>query len=190
MISQLQALIPALALAAGAEASGTETPAPKVKKAKKVKVPAAAAASPAEVVAKPKKPASDGTMAWHAFVKNVQETQPTRFAELKKHRIKCAVLPDRYAQSSALARDARVAVQVSMNLQGFAAKYTIAELSVMDWTVGEQGAFDEPADVQTRGPMLLHRNAEIDMGYGPDEEDGTPGAGNSDVESFDDHDPV
>ena len=85
MISQLQALIPALALAAGAEASGTETPAPKVKKAKKVKVPAAAAASPAEVVAKPKKPASDGTMAWHAFVKNVQETQPTRFAELKKH---------------------------------------------------------------------------------------------------------
>jgi deoxyribodipyrimidine photolyase len=85
MISQLQALIPALALAAGAEASGTETPAPKVKKAKKVKAPAAAAASPAEVVAKPKKPASDGTMAWHAFVKNVQETQPTRFAELKKH---------------------------------------------------------------------------------------------------------
>ena len=83
MISQLQALIPALALAAGAEASVTETPAPKVKKAKKVKAPAAAA-SPAEA-AKPKKPASDGTMAWHAFVKNVQETQPTRFAELKKH---------------------------------------------------------------------------------------------------------
>ena len=38
--------------------------------------------------------------------------------------------------------------------------------------------------------MLLHRNAEIDMGYGPDEEVGTPGAGNSDVESDDDHDPV
>jgi hypothetical protein len=90
MIAQLQALIPALALAAGAEASATETPAPKVKKAKKVKAAAAAAAaSPAEVVetvaAKPKKPASDGTMAWHAFVKNVQETQPTRFTELKKH---------------------------------------------------------------------------------------------------------
>ena len=87
MIAQLQALIPALALAAGAEASATETPAPKVRKAKKAKAaaaPAAAAASPAEA-AKPKKPASDGTMAWHAFVKNVQETQPTRFTELKKH---------------------------------------------------------------------------------------------------------
>lgn len=90
LIAQLQALLPALTAAAtaapaGAEA-GAETPAPKVKKAKKVKAPAA---SPAEVVstvaAKPKKPASDGTMAWHAFVKNVQETQPTRFAELKKH---------------------------------------------------------------------------------------------------------
>ena len=114
--------------------------------------------------------------------------------ELKKHKIKCAVLPDRYAQSSALARDARVAVQVSVDLQGFAAKYTIAELSTMDWTIGEQGASDEPADepadVQTRGRMLLHRNAEIDIGYGPDEEVGSPGAGNSDVESDDGHDPV
>ena len=110
--------------------------------------------------------------------------------ELKKHKIKCAVLPDRYAQSSALARDARVAVQVSVDMQGFAAKYTIAELSAMDWTIGEQGASDEPADGQTRGRMLLHRNPEIDMGYGPDEEDGSPGAGNSNVDSDDGYDPV
>ena len=109
--------------------------------------------------------------------------------ELKKHKIKCAVLPDRYAQSSALARDARVAVQVSADLQGLAAKYTIAELSAMDWTIGEQGASDEPADGQTRGRMLLHRNPEIDMGYGPDEEVGSPGAGNSDVDSDDGYDP-
>ena len=87
LIAQLQALLPALTAAATAAPAGAETPAPKVKKAKKVKAPAAASAtaSPAEVAAKPKKPASDGTMAWHAFVKNVQETQPTRFAELKKH---------------------------------------------------------------------------------------------------------
>jgi hypothetical protein len=100
LIAQLQALLPALTAAvsteaagaeapvpnvAGAEApvpnvAGAETPVPKVKKAKKTKV------APAEDVAsKPKKPASDGTMAWHAFVKHVQEEQPTRFAELKKH---------------------------------------------------------------------------------------------------------
>ena len=109
--------------------------------------------------------------------------------ELKKHKIKCAVLPDRYAQSSALARDARVAVQVSVDMQGLAAKHTIAELSAMDWTIGEQGASDEPVDGQTRGRMLLHRNPEIDMGYGPDEEDGSPGAGNSNVDSDDGYDP-
>ena len=33
---------------------------------------------------------------------------------------------------------------------------------------------------------LLHRNADIDMGYGPDEEEGSPGAGNTDEESEDD----
>ena len=31
--------------------------------------------------------------------------------------------------------------------------------------------------------VLLHRNADIDMGYGPDEEKGSPGAGNTDEES-------
>jgi hypothetical protein len=41
-------------------------------------------AAPVET-AKPKKPASEGTMAWHAFVKHVQEVQPSRFADLKKH---------------------------------------------------------------------------------------------------------
>ena len=84
MISQLQALIPALALAAGAEASVTETPAPKVKKAKKAPVDAAAVDA-APVVKKAKKPASNGTMAWHAFVAHVQQTQPTRFTDFKKH---------------------------------------------------------------------------------------------------------
>ena len=34
--------------------------------------------------------------------------------------------------------------------------------------------------------MLLHRNKDIDMGYGPDEEEGSPGAGNTDEESDDD----
>jgi len=73
LIAQLQALIPALTAAA----------APKVKKAKKAKVVEAVEAK--VVAAKPKKPASDGTMAWHAFVKHIQATQPTRFTELKKH---------------------------------------------------------------------------------------------------------
>ena len=35
-------------------------------------------------------------------------------------------------------------------------------------------------------PTLLHRNKDIDMGYGPDEEEGSPGAGNTDEESDDD----
>lgn len=34
--------------------------------------------------AKPKKPASEGTKAWQAFVKHVKETQPSRFADFKK----------------------------------------------------------------------------------------------------------
>lgn len=33
---------------------------------------------------KPKKPVSDGTMAWQAFVSHVQEQQPSRFADMKK----------------------------------------------------------------------------------------------------------
>jgi hypothetical protein len=41
--------------------------------------------SKAKDESKPKKPASQGTMAWHAFVAHVQETQPSRFADFKKH---------------------------------------------------------------------------------------------------------
>ena len=67
-------------------------------------------------------------------------------AELKKHRIRCAALPDRYAQSSALARDARISVLVSKDIQGLAAAYSIEELSAMDWTMGPLDGSDEPAE--------------------------------------------
>ena len=92
MIQKMQESLPALiaaAAAAEAHAAGAETTVPKLKKAKKVKAspPVAPVAAPvAEAVSQEKKkPASDGTMAWHAFVKHVQETQPSRFADFKKH---------------------------------------------------------------------------------------------------------
>ena len=66
-ITKMQAQLPAL-IAAVQAAQVAE--APKVK---------------AKDEAKGKKPASDGTMAWHAFASHVQEQQPSRFAEMKKH---------------------------------------------------------------------------------------------------------
>jgi hypothetical protein len=57
-------------------------------------------------------------------------------AELKKHRLRCAVLPDRYAQSTAFARDARMAVRVSKDIQRLASAHMIEELAAMDWAEG------------------------------------------------------
>lgn len=95
IIAEMQALLPALKDVAPAEPVASAEPVPKAKKAKKAKKASPRTedvvdvAAPAEVVAtteaKPKKPASGGTMAWHAFVAHVQEIQPSRFAELKKH---------------------------------------------------------------------------------------------------------
>ena len=79
------------ASAAQAEPAPAPAPAaaPKVKKAKKAPVDAAAvdaaAVGATPVVKKAKKPASNGTMAWHAFVAHVRQTQPTRFTDFKKH---------------------------------------------------------------------------------------------------------
>lgn len=67
MIQKMQECLPALIAAAGAETAVSHVEAPVVADKKE------------------KKPASDGTMAWHAFVKHVQETQPSRFADFKKH---------------------------------------------------------------------------------------------------------
>lgn len=98
-LQKMQQCLPALIAAAAAETAAA-MPAPKVKKAKKtavvapveavVEAPVAAPVeavveAPVATVVKVKKPASDGTMAWHAFVKHVHETQPMRFADFKKH---------------------------------------------------------------------------------------------------------
>jgi hypothetical protein len=108
VIQKMQQCLPALIAAAAAETvaampAPAPSPAPKVKKAKKAAVvapvevvvaPVEAVVAPVEVVVAPveavaavkvKKPASEGTMAWHAFVKHVKETQPSRFASFKKN---------------------------------------------------------------------------------------------------------
>jgi hypothetical protein len=80
-ITKMQAQLPALIAAVSAEASAPAGG--KVKLAFTKIAKAEVAQDKAE--GKPKKPASDGTMAWHAFVSHVQEQQPSRFAEMKKH---------------------------------------------------------------------------------------------------------
>lgn len=67
-MAKLQDQLPALIAAVALEAKAVETVALEAK----------------AVETKPKKPASDGTMAWHAFVKHCQKNQPSRFADLKK----------------------------------------------------------------------------------------------------------
>ena len=74
-ITKMQAQLPALIAAVQAAQVKAAPPATSVKTEVKTEVKDA----------KPKKPASDGTMAWHAFVAHVQVQQPSRFAEMKKH---------------------------------------------------------------------------------------------------------
>jgi hypothetical protein len=69
-------------------------------------------------------------------------------AELKKHRLKCAVLPDRYAQSTAFARDARMAIRVSKDIQRLASAHTIEELTAMDWAEGPGTDGDDAPDAE------------------------------------------
>jgi hypothetical protein len=69
-------------------------------------------------------------------------------AELKKHKIRCAALPDRYAQNTAFARDARMAVRVSKDIQKLASAHTIQELSAMDWAEGPGTDGDDAPDAE------------------------------------------
>jgi hypothetical protein len=68
--------------------------------------------------------------------------------ELKKHKLKCAILPDRYAQNTAFARDARIAVRVSQDIQKLAALHSIEELGAMDWTEGPGSEGDDAPDAE------------------------------------------
>ena len=54
-------------------------------------------------------------------------------AELKRHQLKCAQLPDRYAQDSAFAADARTAVGVSKDIQRLVREHSIEALAAMEW---------------------------------------------------------
>ncbi len=69
-------------------------------------------------------------------------------AELRKHRLKCAVLPDRYAQNAAFARDARMAIRVSKDIQRLASAHTIEELAAMDWAEGPGTDGDDAPDAE------------------------------------------
>lgn len=86
-ITKMQAQMPALIAAVSAEASAPAGGKVKLVFTKVAKTEVAKAEDKPEdkAEAKPKKPASDGTMAWHAFVSHVQEEQPSRFAHMKKH---------------------------------------------------------------------------------------------------------
>jgi hypothetical protein len=57
-------------------------------------------------------------------------------AELKRHRLRCSQLPDRYAQDSAFAADARTAVQVSKDIQRLVRDHSIEALAAMEWADG------------------------------------------------------
>lgn len=83
MIAEATAMVQKMKETIAASSSEAEAPAPAVK-AKKAKKTASLVVDD-EVVKKAKKPASNGTMAWHAFVAHAQETQPMRFADFKKH---------------------------------------------------------------------------------------------------------
>ena len=54
-------------------------------------------------------------------------------AELKRHKIRCSQLPDRYAQDSAFAADARTAVLVSRDIQRLVREYSLEALASMEW---------------------------------------------------------
>ena len=57
-------------------------------------------------------------------------------AELKRHQLRCAQLPDRYAQDSAFAADARTAVGVSKDIQRLVREHSIEALAAMEWADG------------------------------------------------------
>lgn len=57
-------------------------------------------------------------------------------AELKRHKLRCSQLPDRYAQDSAFAADARTAVQVSKDIQRLVRDHSIEALAAMEWADG------------------------------------------------------
>ena len=63
-------------------------------------------------------------------------------AELKRHKLRCAQLPDRYAQDSAFAADARTAFLVSRDIQRLVKDNSIEALASMEWA--ENPEMDDP----------------------------------------------
>jgi hypothetical protein len=83
MIAKMQESLPALIAAASAVPIAAASAVP-IATASAVPILASKAKKAKKDASKPKKPASEGTMAWHAFVSHIQTIQPSRFAELKK----------------------------------------------------------------------------------------------------------
>jgi hypothetical protein len=54
-------------------------------------------------------------------------------AELTSHKLRCAKLPDRYAQDSAFAADTRTAIVVSQDIQRLVKANSIEQLAAMEW---------------------------------------------------------
>ena len=68
-------------------------------------------------------------------------------AELKRHQLRCAQLPNRYAQDSAFAADARTAVGVSKDIQRLVREHSIEALAAMEWADGpDHDEAGEPED--------------------------------------------
>jgi hypothetical protein len=63
-------------------------------------------------------------------------------AELKRHKLRCAQLPDRYAQDAAFAADARTAFFVSRDIQRLVKDNSIEALAAMEWA--ENPEMDDP----------------------------------------------
>lgn len=65
-------------------------------------------------------------------------------ALLRQHRVRCAQLPDRYAQSAALGADARESLRIMNSIRALAAAHSITQLAAMDWA--ESPELDDDAD--------------------------------------------
>ena len=84
-------------------------------------------------------------------------------AELKRHRIRCAQLPDRYAQDSAFAADARTAVRISEDIQRLVKEYSIEELAAMEWAENPESEGDGPPDVAQPAPIAFTLRERLEL---------------------------
>ena len=62
---------------------------------------------------------------------------------LVRHQLRCSQLPNRYAQSTALALDTQTALLVSRDIQRLVRLHSIEQLAAMEWDGVPEDAEDE-----------------------------------------------